>query len=422
MIKNTQQLPAQAGFTIIELMVGMVIGLIATVVIMQTFSNFEGNKRSTTGIADAQTNGSIGLYMIQRELQFAGYGIPAISGVMPEISVAADQIGFEDYTDEFEAGVSEEDIFALQKTAQDAAEARYTAQLAQDAITVSEGKVYSALRCNPAPTLMMDDDADAATPNVAVDIITPVAITNGANSDTIVLRYGTTNRGAIAVEITGPVAGTNVPISNNMGCRNNDVVLVTRNSNAPDSDTNCVATRVTTTNAALNAGPFNTISVTSAAGMAQGNRLSCLGQVMVVRFGVNGDNQLTKNNQPVISEIVSLQAQYGVSDTANSEVVKQWVDAVGATWAAPTVANRNRIKAVRVALVARNNLREKTQVTEPCSSLTAAAPTGLCAWPGTATSPAPQITFANADWQNYRYRVYEVMIPIRNVLAASPQL
>lgn len=422
MIKNIQQLRLQLGFTIIELMVGMVIGLLATVVIMQTFSSFEGNKRSTTGIADAQTNGSIGLYMIQRELQFAGYGIPAVSGIMPEMSVTADKAVFKDYNDQYEAGVSQAAIAALQATAEAAAKAKYNNQLAQDAITVAEGKIYSALKCNPAPTLMMDDDANPATPNVAVDIITPVAITNGANSDTILLRYGTTNRGAIAVSITGPPAGTNVPINNNMGCRNNDVVLVTKNSNAPDNDTTCTATRVTTTNAALTAGPFNTIAVTNAAGMQQNNRFACLGQVMVARFGVNADNQLTKNNQPVISEIVSLQAQYGVAATANSEIVSQWVNATGGTWAAPTVANRNRIKAVRVAIVARNNLLEKTQVTVPCSSLTAANPTGLCAWPGTAASPAPQINLANADWQNYRYRVYEVMIPLRNVLAASPQL
>ena len=39
----------QAGFSLVELMVGLVIGLMATLVIMQVFSTFEGQKRTTTG-------------------------------------------------------------------------------------------------------------------------------------------------------------------------------------------------------------------------------------------------------------------------------------------------------------------------------------------------------------------------------------
>jgi prepilin-type N-terminal cleavage/methylation domain-containing protein len=96
----------QKGFTIVELMVGLAIGLIATLVIMQTFSNFEGNKRSTTGIADAQTNGSIGLYMIQRELQFAGYGVPVSSGTLPTISRNPEQMQFQDYVGKTQAEIN----------------------------------------------------------------------------------------------------------------------------------------------------------------------------------------------------------------------------------------------------------------------------------------------------------------------------
>lgn len=445
MIKNTQQVRSQSGFTIIELMVGMVIGLIATVVIMQTFSNFEGNKRSTTGISDAQTNGSIGLYMIQRELQFAGYGIPAVSGVMPDITVAADQNTFEDYSDEYEAGASEEDIKVLQDAAELAAQARYTAQLVKDKVTVEEGEVYSALKCSdtsPLDVINLDTDSASTRANatrLVRDIITPVRITNGAISDSIIIHYGTTNRGAIAATITGPPAGLNVPVSNNMGCRNNDVVLVTKNSNAPTSDTNCSVSRVTTADAALNAGPFNTLSLLNTAGMAQGNRLSCLGQIKEITFdvdtnvGVNA-NQLRKTNlatnaqDPVLSEIVSLQAQYGISATANSEIVNQWVDAAGPTWgttaATPTVANRNLIKAVRIALIARNNLLEKDVVSQTCNGGDADL-AEVCIWQNTPDEQDPNLAASpslGANWNRYRYRVYEIIVPLRNMLAASPQL
>ena len=115
---------SQKGFSMIELMVGLVIGLIATLIIMQTFSNFEGNKRTTTGIADAQTNGSIGLYMIQRELQFAGYGVPVSSGTLPEIKKLPEQMQFEDYVGKTQAEINA--IYAAKV-------AQYSAKLTTDA-------------------------------------------------------------------------------------------------------------------------------------------------------------------------------------------------------------------------------------------------------------------------------------------------
>ena len=69
----------QAGFTLIELMVGMAIGLLATIIIMQVMSLFEAQRRTTTGSADAQTNGGIALYSIAREVQMAGYGLLPIT-------------------------------------------------------------------------------------------------------------------------------------------------------------------------------------------------------------------------------------------------------------------------------------------------------------------------------------------------------
>src|SRR4030067_3297632 len=70
----------QAGFTLVEIMVGLAIAMLATLVIMQVFSVFEAQKRTTTGTADAQTNGGIALYNIGRELQIAGYPLlPAVN-------------------------------------------------------------------------------------------------------------------------------------------------------------------------------------------------------------------------------------------------------------------------------------------------------------------------------------------------------
>jgi len=73
--------PGQAGFSLIEILVGLVIGLLVSLVIMQVFTVYEGQKRTTTGASDAQTNGSIALYAITKELKMAGYGLlPATDG------------------------------------------------------------------------------------------------------------------------------------------------------------------------------------------------------------------------------------------------------------------------------------------------------------------------------------------------------
>ena len=130
---------------------------------------------------------------------------------------------------------------------------------------------------------------------------------------------------------------------------------------------------------------------------------------------------------PTVADIVNIQAQYGISAIAGSNLVTQWVDATG-SWAAPSVADRNRIKAVRVAVVARSGLYEKTVVTNACSSLTTAYPTGLCAWDATSASPAtaspaPKIDLSNdPNWQHYRYRVFETIVPLRNMIWAKDAL
>jgi type IV pilus assembly protein PilW len=413
MKKITQKSHYQFGFTLVELMVGLVIGLIATLVIMQTFASFEGKKRSTTGTSDAQTNGSIGLYMIQRELQFAGYGIPMASGTLPTILAAANTMTYQNYNGKTQAQID---------AAYAAALATYNAKLVTNATTVLAGENYSALNCdNTSPPINLDADGDPATPNatdVVRDIITPVIITDGGvGSDTITEHYGTTTRGAMPTTIVSTAGTTVVGVSNNLGCRIGDVVLVTKDSNKGNHS--CVVSMVTTTNAVLDV-TTNSIDVLSNANMAVplNNRLACMGKVRQVVFAINNSNQLLKNNQPVIGEIVNLQAQYGVSATPNSEVVNQWVDATG-IWATPgiTVSNRNRIKAVRIAVVARNNLFEKDVVSQACSG-GAAGPAKVCIWNGTTDVNLATIP----NWANYRYRTYEVIVPLRNVLSASPQL
>lgn len=65
------------GVSLVELMVGLVIGLVAILVVMQVFQLSEGARRTTVGGDDAQISGALSLTGLQREIRHAGYGSSA---------------------------------------------------------------------------------------------------------------------------------------------------------------------------------------------------------------------------------------------------------------------------------------------------------------------------------------------------------
>ncbi len=67
------------GFSLIELLVGIVLAMAAVIVVMQVFRLSEGSRRTTTGGDDAQTTGSIALTLLQRDLRQAGQGLSNIN-------------------------------------------------------------------------------------------------------------------------------------------------------------------------------------------------------------------------------------------------------------------------------------------------------------------------------------------------------
>jgi type IV pilus assembly protein PilW len=79
----------EAGFSMVEMMIGLMIGMIAVVVMMQVFSVSEGYRRTTTGGDDAQNNGAIALYMLQRDLRQSGLGASAIQVIGCNVTLRA---------------------------------------------------------------------------------------------------------------------------------------------------------------------------------------------------------------------------------------------------------------------------------------------------------------------------------------------
>lgn len=363
---NINQALKQQGFSLIEIMVGLAVGLLAALVILNVFDVFEQQKRSTSGNSDAQTNGAIALFNLQRDLQMAGYGLPVY------------------------------------------------------------GPNISPFNC-PINTTV-DHDNVAATAAIG---LSPVVITDGGTgSDVISIHLGDSMKGGIAVSMEAGTATNVVQVDSNIGCAAGDIALVL---NQPGSTPalNCSMSRVIVGGiSAVGVTPV-TIALSSSANVAVGNSLACLGAWNEIQYTVN-NNQLTRSGTvvagvpnatavPVVPDVVNIQAQYGISAVGNNNRIIQWVDATG-IWATtattPVLANRNRIKAIRVAVVARNGSLQNGNITATCSSLTTANPTGLCAWDGASTgSAAPSINLtADTNWRRYRYRVYESIIPIKNII------
>src|SRR5436305_244416 len=74
-MRPREERKALRGFSLIEVMVGIVIGMIAVLVIYQVFAAAEGIKRNTTSAGDAQQNGLLSSFMLSVELMNASNGV-----------------------------------------------------------------------------------------------------------------------------------------------------------------------------------------------------------------------------------------------------------------------------------------------------------------------------------------------------------
>lgn len=358
-MKQTTRIQRLSGFTIVELMVGLAIGLLLALVIVQVMSVVETQTRTTTGSAEAQTNGGIALFSIAREIQLAGYPLTATDNTSP-------------------------------------------------------------LECTSAGM---------------VATLTPLAITEGIAvagtspaSDSVTIHYGSAPNGGIPHPIS-TVAGNNVTLQSNLGCVANDIAFVINGTSCGSATINSIP-----------AGDQRVVVLDNAvtAGAIAGANLACIGVWQTITYAVNNGN-LERNGVPILAGIINIQAQYGITAAANSNQIIRWVNAkniadwdtavdgasTGVDWGTNiTVQNRNRIKAIRLSIVARNDKIAPSSVSSACSSTTTALPTGICSWEGNVTSPAPVIDLSpgNPSWQQYRYRTFETIIPMRNVIWAKDSL
>jgi type IV pilus assembly protein PilW len=76
-------------FSLIEIMVGLAIGLASMLAIYQLYATSEGRRRTIVSISEAQTAGSMALFAIERDIRSAGLGFASIDARYLNCSVKA---------------------------------------------------------------------------------------------------------------------------------------------------------------------------------------------------------------------------------------------------------------------------------------------------------------------------------------------
>lgn len=369
-----------AGFSLVEILVGMAVGVIAVIVIMQSFATFEGQKRTTTSGSDTQENGLIALQAIEADARTAGYGLVSPKGL------ACTTMNY------YERGIVAAGSFATVNVAP---------------VTVVDGGAAGS------DTLLF---TAATSPMAGMPIVLDVNIMTPAQITFLPAQILTNDLYLLAEPLESPGIGRSATPCSRLA-----------NAVGAGSPTN----RFNTTNIAA-FFPVGGYSEHSGFFIDLGNGASGGAGFMRSQYAVaNNDLVFTDvshmnagNSVVLASNIVNMQVQYGVapvntSKGASSPAVDCWTDATGTlcnseqTWDAPSAADIMRIKAIRIAVVARSSLQEKPST--PGGSCDATPIGGVQSWPG---GPAIDLS-ADANWQCYRYRVYQTIIPLRNVIWAN---
>jgi type IV pilus assembly protein PilW len=349
-----------AGFSLIELMVAVVIGLIGSIVIFQVFGIFEGQKRTTTSAGDAQQSGLLALVAIERELRMSGYGLSYVPLLGCNVVAYDSTNGGRDFT------------FPL-----------LGVQISQGAggAPDSIAMLYGSSNLIVAPGKLTFNSAVGALSN-------KIDTTYGYQvGDLVIIGQATKDCTMRQVTEVPPASGSGDQINHNPGPRYNK------------SGGSQVA--------------YAFWDNTS----QSGGRIYNMGPAPVyATYSVVNDQLMYQNlmvsaaSTPVVDGIVQLKAEYG-RDTDGDGDVDTWTATMPGT---PTPTDWSRVIAVRLAVVARSAQPEKPNQTTFACDTTTAQPT----WAGGSIDVSNG--GAIADWGCYRYRVFETKVPIRNFIW-SPQ-
>jgi type IV pilus assembly protein PilW len=341
----------------VEIMIGLVLGMLGIIVIMQVFTIVEAQKRTTTGSGDAQSGGAIALYSMQRDIQQAGDGISTLGLIGCDV--------------ELRSGVA---LPAMAPVT-----VNHASIPAGDANTDTLLVVYGSSNSPPEGN----------------------SITSQTGSNYAVQAYASFSIGDLVIA---------EPAARPVPCSGANSLILT-----PVTAVGNPNVTVQTSAAGMTGGTLYTLGpapVVRAYAIRGGNLTVCDYTANDCSQAANTGNAAVW--QPIANNIVSLRVQYG-RDT-NAIPMNGIVDTYDQT--TPTTAcGWVRISTLRLVLVARNDQPSRKVVTTNVpswSGTTANNPNGF-----TSTAAAVNLSSttvpANFTWQNYRYKVFETTVPIQNV-------
>ncbi len=389
------------GFTLIELMVGMALGLLTTVIIAQVIINADANRQTTTSGSDAQVNGALAMYALTRDLQGAGFGLLSHDSA-PGCPIRAKRGS--------NAELSSLYLVPALRTGDASGNFQRLRLLAAGGGQVNPPMVIKTDHTQLGasfeirPTMNVPLDMDASKSRDADVLIAIPQTWSQATAGT----FGASDKWCTvfeaAADSTHPLDANNLPhVARSTGWN-------------PTADA---------TNTLMPAG-----------GYVDGDYIVNLGTLVVREYWLQNENLMTRslqadgswgNDEIVASDIVAMQVMYGKDTLTSSASTPAVVDTYDTT-TPTTVLDWRRVLSVRLALVARSSTREKDIVTAQdvywdvgTSATVKAGSTSASSCPTNNTRSCiklslPRANATDTEWQHYRYKVYDTVVPLRNML------
>ncbi len=401
---------SQTGFSLVELMVGIAIALIASLAIFQTFAASEEQRRTTGSGSEGLQGGTLAMAQVQAVVRNAGYNLMTPT----------------DFT------------------------------FTQPNRSVSIGVGVTIPNNTPVPTeFLMGCKIQNTAQRVA-----PILIKAGASamaSDTLFMMEGSSATSPIPAKLltAHPQGSTSLTIRTTYGYALNQYVVVYEQSNvAPVNqgttrDVPCTLAKITGISAGAISPGVITLSTGTVAAYSDLAQVVNLGtNPLFQQLSVDSSRRLVLTNlqtnaqQYLADDVLTMKVQAGI-DISADDLVDEWINPPAsetmwinpnATPTVPSVATLpvtpgtrsfNQIKALRIGLLLRSPQFERPNpVTGLCSTTGAGPFSVLPSVAGSSASRVPDMPVSptytlSGDERCYRYNTVSAIVPLRNIIMSD---
>lgn len=402
----------QRGLSLIELMIALVIGLISILVVTQVAVSFQAQKRSTVGAAESMDEGAVALYTLRREIMGAGYGIidPDLTAcriqaheARPDTPLTARDFSFSIYPVLITPGVG---------GASDSLTVNYSnspmlagaTMLIQDfpGDEMTNIKLASRYGFNPGDVVVLADSPKRGPERDCSMYQVTALPTDSENLDTFEHRY------AMYTNLTGALVPSRFNKAGGLGITIGGTVQAGAKFEANKTKVfNLGPNPVSNAYSVQNGKLLFTDGLSGTTTVLLDNVITFQAQYgLDARAGTQTDMQVPSQN--------FVQGTGGFSDLIDIDAYGNAIDADG-NGAVASAGDWLRVGAVRIAIVVRN--RQPDMRLTPAGKCKATSTPPSWAWGSISTTQMPPNPDPNVnDWQCYTYKVFETVVPLRNMM------